>query len=375
MKLKIDLNSTIYIFLFIQICLSILGTDNFTVPVSISRYYVSVIIFLSVVSCLLSFILKPIIVKELVFVLLWLIVGTITFLKTKDILIIVNTMMIITARVFALKKLVWVVFLSNIFALGVTLICYYLGFALDNMNGTLNKHSFGVSHPNQLGAIVLVILLCSIYLLTKSTIKGKFFWSILILSFLFLMYSSGSRGGAIASFLAIGILVIYYWKPKVLPNIGFFIGIFFFCFSIYATGSSVYVSGSFLNNLDKILTNRIRMNNEFMTNYGIKIWGQRVIYTGGSSALYFSDYAYLDNAYLRNLINYGIVYSILFYSYILMVIQKLKENRMYALYIMVIPMLVYGFVEEGFISYLTNIILLLTSVIFMNPKIDCETKI
>ncbi|GEB41019.1 hypothetical protein Llac01_03590 [Leuconostoc lactis] len=106
MRLKIDLNSTIYIFLFIQICLSIFGTDNFTVPFSISRYYVSVIIFLAVVSCLLSFILKPIIVKELVFVLLWLIVGTITFLKTKDILIIINTMMIITVRVFALKKLI-----------------------------------------------------------------------------------------------------------------------------------------------------------------------------------------------------------------------------------------------------------------------------
>lgn len=375
MKLKIGLNSIIYILLFLQICLRIIGTNNFSTPIPILKYYFIIIMILSILSCILSFMVKPIHINELIFIVAWLVVGAITFLKSKDILIIINTMMIITARIFTLKKLVWIVFTSNLFSLVITLICYNLGFALDNMNGTLNKHSFGVSHPNQLGIIVLVMLLCSIYLFTKSAIKGKILWLILILIFLFLINVSGSRGATIASAISLIILVIYYWKPKILPNIAFFTGIFFFCFSIFATGSSVYVSGSFLNNLDKILTNRIRMNNEFMTNYGIKLWGQKVIYTGGSSAFFYSDYAYLDNAYLRNLINYGIVYSILFNSYILMVIQKLKENRMYALYTIVIPMLVYGFVEEGFTSYLTNIVLLLTSVVFMNTRTECEMKI
>lgn len=361
-----------YVLLFFQISISILGTNNYVISIPYLNYYLDIIILFATLSCFLSFFSQTISIKELIFILFWLVVSSITFVATKDILVVANALMIISARKFSIKKTVQTVFFANLFSLIVTLILFILGFVSDNNNGTVNKHSFGISHPNQLGAVLMVLILCSAYLFIYASKNIKFILVILNIFYLVLLNSSGSRGAILASLLMFFVLILFYTKPNYLYSICLFIGVFFFFFSLYSTSTSVYASGSILNKLDTMLTNRIRMNNVFMTNYGIKIFGQQILYTGGSSIMYHADYAYLDNGYLRNLINFGISYSLLFYAYLVSVIRKVNSLNLYSAYIIIIPMLVYGFVEEGFTSFLTNIVLLFTSVLFISNEKERE---
>ncbi|QEA35201.1 hypothetical protein [Weissella soli] len=368
MSFKKNIISISYLLLSLQIIISILGTNNYTVSIPYLKYYFDIIVFLALISFIITFFSRTIKVKELVFIVLWLVISIITFITTKDVLVIANALMIISARRFSLKQMVQTVFFANLFSLATTLLLFILGFVSDNTNGTLNKHSFGLSHPNQLGAVLMVLILCSAYWFVHGSKNIKFILVILNVPFLLLLNSSGSRGGLLASLLMFFILMLYYFKANVLYRIGLFVGIFFFCFSLYSTSTSVYTNGSILNKLDTLMTNRVRMNNVFMTNYGIKLFGQQITYTGGSSLMYYADYAYLDNGYLRNLINFGVAYSLIFYIFILSIMRKVNQLHLYSVYIIIIPMLTYGFVEEGFTSFLTNIVLLLTSVLFVSKE-------
>lgn len=368
MSFNKSITSTSYILVSLQIILSILGTNNYIASTPYFKYYFDIIVFLAIASFMVSLFSRTITVKELCFIILWLIVAAITFIATRDPLVIANGLMVISARKFNIKRLVQTVFFANLFALTITLILFLLGLVRDDTNGTLNKHSFGLSHPNQLGAVLMILILCSAYLFIQASKNIKLGLVILNVFFVWLLHYSGSRGSLLASLMMVFVLIIFYLKANYLYRVGLFVGIFFFCFSLYSTNSSVYINGSILNKLDILLTNRVHMNNFFMTNYGIKLFGQHVTYTGGSSLMYYADYAYLDNGYLRNLINFGLAYSLAFYTLIILIMRKANELHLYLIYIVLIPMLSYGFVEEGFTSFLTNIALLFTSALFVSQE-------
>ncbi|WP_431061047.1 hypothetical protein [Weissella paramesenteroides] len=356
------------VLLFFQIFISVIGTDIFNTSVPFLNYYFDVIVLFAFLSFLISLCSPRIMIKELLFIICWFIVAVITFVTSQDLLVLANFLMIISVRVLTIPRVIKIVFWANLVSLIFSFAMYNLGWIRDNTNGTITKHSLGLSHPNQLGAVLLVIILCSIYLFIHGSTQQKLLLTVLVVVLYLLLIYSGSRGALISAILSNFVLIIFYLKPKTLFLICLLVGVFFLIFSLYSTGSSVYQSGSLLNKLDGIFTNRIRMNNYFMSNYGVKALGQRIVYSGGSDFMYHYDYAYLDNGYLRNLINFGLLYSILFYTYYILIIKKIKELQMYSLFVVIIPLLIYGFIEEGFTSFLINMTLLFTSILFISNQ-------
>ena len=122
--------------------------------------------------------------------------------------------------------------------------------------------------------------------------------------------------------------------------------------------TKLYISGNSIAILaDKVFTNRIRLQSIYWKKFGMSLWGKDI------SAL--TSRFVLDSAYIRCLVAYGIVFSVVFcddYVNILHKANKVGNNR---LIILIIFFLVMGFAETSMLRVTFNI----TILALLNDKI------
>lgn len=145
---------------------------------------------------------------------------------------------------------------------------------------------------------LLFIMCCNIYLFHMTDTKAIFY---LISLFCFLLFVNKILRVNYCSKYGVG----YVLKFGTVSS-------FIICFFV-----AVYVQCTFnpevdwMKELDKVLAGRLRLGNQGFNEYGIHLWGAHVEYIGYFSVTEKLEYFFIDSAFQRLLINYGLIVSLL----------------------------------------------------------------
>lgn len=321
----------------------------------------------------MSFFIGKLKVEQLLFFLLLIIVSLIVTYQSRSSKMLLLLLYSLSCRCLSLKDAFIDVFIAKLLTLCSTLLFFFYGIVNDLNNGEFGRHSFGFGHPNSLGATIFVIEIClATYIVVKN--KKALSKSVVILisqiPFLYLLYSSGSSGAEFGTAISFIIMIYFLFRNNINYSVvlkmvayGTIIGIPLI--SIFMLNNSVIYTGSFLNRLNTLLSNRLFLSYSFFKEYGISFFGQKINYNFNLSAIY--SYAFLDNAYVELLINYGIISLLAVITYNFLVLKKSIKFSLPWLSILIISMCLYGFVEQGFDQYWVNPIFSMTGLLFYNP--------
>ncbi|MFT9033233.1 MAG: O-antigen polymerase [Leuconostoc mesenteroides] len=339
-------------------------TNNLTDNASVISLFIAIILFFISI-----FYTNYFTYSEIVFIIVVLTIGTVTSFISKGSEPFMMSLYMISSRKINPYDVLKVVFIVNVALFLSNYILFRAGILLDYQNFSINKHSFGYNHPNQMGiSIFSLISISMVFLYTKRTSKSLINYLILFLQvpLLVLVFLSGSRGAEIATiitYIIFCILILTHESKKNLLIISVSVLVICLLFSLYTVGNSVNTVGSFLYTLNQLFTQRLQLNNYFYNNYGVSLFGQRVTYNLNASLS--SNYAIIDNAYIKLIINYGISYTIFYLTYIFYLVKKVILKNEFALLIPIISFIGYGVVEQGFIQYWVNFSMLFGGIFFV----------
>lgn len=284
--------------------------------------------------------------------------SVLSFYQTRDTIFAQLSLLLISCAGLDFDRIVKYDIYFKVFILFFNLIFYYSGFAVLTYfaRDGVERMAFGFSNPNTFGFFMLIAFFEIIYLLEK---KGRLYiniYLILLAIFLPLQHLASSRTAE----LVIIFFSIFYvpnmfvrkqnirFLNKRLVGLSLFVGLMLL--SIYVT--SKYPSSIWAIKLDLFLSYRLHIQKFFLSLYDVNLLGNSVDYIRT-----------LDNAYVRTLLNYGIIIFFL-YSYIYGAnLSKAKGN--YTLQLIFISLMLYGLMEWYIIRPFLNIFL----VYFMCERI------
>ncbi|EJO08406.1 hypothetical protein ACFIVI_00695 [Oenococcus oeni] len=367
---RISVSDVSILFLFSAFtCIAIMSDNNFVATPWWSLNSLNILIIFTILALSINLISYNVSTKEYFLAIFLFLLAFVTTYTTKNSTCALDLAWIFILRKVNIKQFIWTILITNLILFFLTWLSYRMGSTLDFTNSVSGKHSLGFGNPNTLGQVAAVLIITSLILQMIKGINNISLFSLNLFA-LGLLYVSGSRGALVISFCAY--IVYGALRKNFLPERNQRILIFFYLFSLifivifsfYSTGESVYTSGSFLNILDKIFTNRIGLNNYFMNQYGLSWFGQRVDYSYGSSIGLDVQYAVLDNGILKSFINYGILYtlSIFFLSYLLC--KRMIRFEQNWILVPLVSFCFYGFVEQGFNSFWVNFTIGLLGSVF-----------
>ncbi len=277
--------------------------------------------------------LKEIIIYSFLFVL-----GLTSYINTSNTVFLTTIIIIISMKGINIDKVIKILFI-NISIFIIIHVLYYvilLFFDKTNLNivnrnlvdgDVIHRYTFGFNHPNVFGMYVFWSIAMYCYLSYNKLSKANYFVIFLVAIFVYVFPNSKT------SFLSILILeiTILLRKKNILKfkklNYFFIISVFVLIFIIFNVHSKPVIV---LNNL---LSTRIYIGYIIYINYGIKLFGYRLIGTptiflNGS---YYTSISNIDSVYYSLLLNYGIVIFIvmilLIYLTIKILIKKDKEKE------------------------------------------------
>lgn len=307
-------------------------------------------------------------VKEIFFVCVVLIVGSSTTYFSKSSEPIMMALYVVSCRKIEPYNILKILFVVNLILFLTNFVLYRMGILIDFQNFSFNKHSFGYGHPNSMGVSVFTLITISLSLLYKDYKEKKKITTWLLalqIPLIALVITSGSRGAEIASlisFLFFFLILVFGENKNFLYGLVIFLLVAMILFSIITFSDSVNVVGSFLYNLNQLFTQRLVLNNYFYRIYGIPFLGQKVEYNLVPTVI--NSYAFIDNAYVKSMINFGILYSILYCSYIVCLTKKIITKKELGLIIPLVSFIVYGVVEQGFLQYWVNFSMFFSGIFF-----------
>lgn len=368
----VDIGKKTYLYLYgIGIFLVIFSTSRFKDPnfLTINASVMSLIVAVILV-CISLFYTRVYTYDEILFIVVTVILGVGTTFISRGTEPLMMALYIISSRKINPYDIMRVLLIVNIFLFIINYFLFKMGILLDFQNFSIDKHSFGYNHPNQFGiSIFSVITILMVATYNRIYQKGILKYGLLVLQapLLLLIFQSGSRGAEIATlitYLIFFVLLVANKHQNFLFLMGTFVLMGAVIFSLYTTSSSVNTVGSFLYNLNQVFTQRLQLNNYFYQNYGVSILGQKVFYN--LNATVGSNYAIIDNAYVKLIVNYGLVYTISYIGYIILIMKRVVLKKEVALLIPIISFIVYGLIEQGFIQYWVNFSMLFSGVLFYN---------
>lgn len=276
-----------------------------------------------------------------------------------------------------LEKILKTFFSAQVISAVLTLILFFLNIIPDRLliRDGVERSSLGFWHPNTTGLVLL-----SIFILTLFISKRKNILLVLII-FNFLSYLVFMSTNSRTSFILIGCStliaifdLIIQGKARLILKSKWIIPtliVMFFLGSYIA--SSIYSSAPsnlFLNELNTMLSNRISIGSRFIDEYGISLFGNPIIYNSSNfnnQVVIGASYWVLDNIYLKYILNYGLVSSILLISYFYVVISKLNSKYIVAFNLYSLVYLIYGLSEQSAFSITINVFMLF-GIIVLNPN-------
>lgn len=323
--------------------------------------YWILLIFPSVVGLLMCFDSDVgISMKETIFYSVLLILAIINMRVTHSITILQIVIFSFGLRRMEFKKIVKMFYLSFILSTGFIMLGRILGvFKSISYDTELSglKESFGFILPNTAGIVFLAIIIITLYLNNKNwNLKEIFF--LIVMSVL--LFTTGARTSELLMILAIFMYLllknhfINNFVSKHLIGIIMMVLIFSILFSYITSLMMQYTDyNSIIYKLDYLLSGRLRLGSQFIQMYGVTFWGQNVIYTLVDSNQRWWSIAqtmWLDNSYLKVIVNYGFIWLIIFSIGMFNVSKKAKYAGDTYVVIPIVIMLLLGISEATALS-------------------------
>lgn len=274
-------------------------------------------------------------------------------------------LLLFASKSILFKDIIKFDFKSRLILFVIVISLSFLGLTNDNniiKNGSL-FYSFGFAHPN-ICAFMLTILNLEFFYLNDCHFNIKTIFSFLF-SFFFILYNIYSRTNLILliSFYIVWFLFkiikayrLFNFKPVkiIFENLFLILTIITILISIQYSKNVDYVIA-----LDNILSGRIKFVNEFLSNYKINLFGNRLIFV--SSEMY---YLYgiaphiLDNCFINILLRFGLCVYFLYYFILKKIVKMSLDNKEYFILISLIILILIGFSETYLLNIEYNVFLL-----------------
>lgn len=301
---------------------------------------------------------------------------TLSYLVSKDIVILNLMLFLIASKGIHLDKIVKVDLVIKIIMLFTIFLLYYAGYTqqiIDYTNTRGIRYSFGFGHPNTLGVYIMGICADIAYL--NFSRKKKLWYIVMIVAAIFLEINCDSRGSVACIIL---LLVLSFLMPKlqnnkIIKNIMIYIFPTFMILSfVVAYIFMINSNNEILLQLDELFSSRISLTAAFLKEYSIHLFGSRFInYGTGTIGTTFV----LDNAYMSLLIKFGLLVALLFIVYIPKCLKSAFNNKQYPLIICLFVFIIFGLMENGFYVLFYNLYLLaLAPIIFKTKVIEVNNE-
>lgn len=233
-----------------------------------------------------------------------------------------------------------------------------------NFNAVINgnyKQSWGFSHPNVFTGYICIVLLEWLCIRYK---KMRWYEWLFIFGSLLVVMQIG--GGRTSIYTFIGILLLFVFAtyfPKLFflkpVKIAFTVIVpimavlSFWVARLYNQGNPTAIA------LNALLTNRIRFSAYFLNTYDLQLFGQEIEYVSSRTSHMTGVAAeILDNAYVRCILDWGILFFLIFIIAYIFLIRKLLKSERIELVLFCLFFVLLGFGETYMLKPIYNLSLL-----------------
>lgn len=223
------------------------------------------------------------------------------------------------------------------------------------------KQSLGFTHPNKFSCIAFTILVEWIYVRFE---KIKIYEWVLIAIGCYYIKSIGASRTTLYVFMLIYVLfILAKIKPELfysrIVKLLFVLITPFMAFLSFFT-TYLYSKGNiYMYVLDNLLTHRIQFQAQFLEKYAIKLFGQNIVLTATRTSTYYgTERAILDNAYIRCVLMYGMIFFVMLCALYSILMYQFLNRRRVELAIFSLFFVLYAFGESYMLSTLYNVTLL-----------------
>lgn len=257
------------------------------------------------------------------------------------------------------SKLVKIDMITKVIFTIIIILLYHLNLTVQTQFHTYlgeTRSALGFGNPNTFGYYIFSICADYIYLNSKK-IKFKHLILLCLISY-FVSTVSESRTSSILIIL-LGLISLISSNLKILISAKKYKFILYWIFIIF-TLLSFYLALNYDNNnsiyikLNEIFSGRIINSYRYINNYKVNLFGQQIgVLNWDGSYTY-----YLDNAYLKLLLNYGLFsYFLIMFIYFKM-IKKASYNQNFILMSLILIYFIYGMTENVMFWLTGNVFLL-----------------
>ncbi len=278
--------------------------------------------------------------------------------------------------VFSAKRINWHRFIiSNTcfypFLLLSIFICNRIGLisSLNFPRGNLIRTDMGFSHPNVLGAYLMIICMSWMIVRYEKLIIYDYFVFAAIIAYIWI--GPNSRSSALT--LTLMVLALPFFKKQshlfrqkiihTFISLSYLLGFFasYICALLYNAENSL------LTFIDRMLSGRISLANIFLQNYPSTLFGQKLkLVSSAQSSINGSPSAILDNAYIRMYLETGIIPTMVFLCIMTATIYYLISKEQYSLVLCLCLFAVYSLFEYRISKISVNFLLLTVVLPFQN---------
>ena len=301
--------------------------------------------------------------------LLFFILSVITVIVSRSKTIAYFDIFVLASKDINFKRLLKVTLYTLIGVTIYVLISCLSGLIVDILvyRGESVRHSFGWTSPNQLMIVIFEII--SIYLYLR---KDKLKWFDFVISIILLgvaYYFTGSRMCLLATVLLLILfaLVKYTNIHKLFNKIK----VLFYVVPVLLTCTILALTIAYkhynLTQLDEYLTGRLLYGSMAIEEYGIKPFGDNIIFTGqrAEGELEELEYNYVDSSYLKILINYGPFMLLAIIIFLILLTRYAFNKKDYFLVVTILVIELYCFMDSFlFCIELNPYLLLLCNIIY-----------
>ena len=336
-KIKFD-----FLFSFFIIGFSLLQMSTIWINIIFLKKYINQMFFVAIVLLIIVSIIKiirlKISIKQWLIVFSLSVVAIVSYLITKDSWMLQFILIIIACIYEDFDKVVKWDFIIKIIVMSVLVLCYNLGMTneLHIVKNGQYRSSYGFFHPNTFSMFITIMYFEFIYL--KGVNKLTFILGVALS--IFLSEISGARTSLIMmlSFFIMAVSkknIIAFIKVRTIKELLENLFIVFSVITIILT--MLYnKNNSLLIIINKLTSKRLIIQKMFWENYDINLIGNYIIYNKT-----------LDNAFIRIILNYGIIGCLLFHILYVNTIKKvLLNDKYYIILIMFITFLISGLMEN-----------------------------
>ena len=306
---------------------------------------------------------------ELIGVLFLYLMGTLSFLCSRDFSLMECAIVAVGAKDVLPKQLAVVFGTVKAASIPITLFLYALGvlpeLIYDNGWGEI-YNTYGFCHRNVLG--VNIACLCLVWFclrFRRMNLLDALLWGFFAFGSYYLTYSK-------TSILIMGVIVVgaYIFRSVEeylyrIPHFDWILcGLVLLLLAVSFLGTVLFEEGNaFWELVDDIFTKRFRFANQCFESYGITLFGQRLPFVSTLQSQYTGiDRLILDNSYMRVLLYNGLLPGITFLLVYLYALKKTCERRDGALLFGLLIMALYGMSERFMLDINYNVPLLAASV-------------